>query len=188
VFWPCPSEDHPGTPRLFEGGAFPSRRQGALRGGGVPRERRPLDDSSRPTSPPAGWCRTTFRDPDPADRALVDQYPEPRSRSTRASPTRWDRADDWVTVATRARRDHAAGSGGAHHPARHGLHPVPLAGGAEREPADPPHPRPEEQDPRVQGLRLPPAKGGRAARVGEGLAARRRSQRAPRRRPLRVVS
>ena len=22
VFWPCPSEDHPGTPRLFEGGRF----------------------------------------------------------------------------------------------------------------------------------------------------------------------
>src|SRR6185295_8822384 len=22
VFWPCPSEDHPGTPRLFEGGQF----------------------------------------------------------------------------------------------------------------------------------------------------------------------
>jgi assimilatory nitrate reductase catalytic subunit len=22
VFWPCPSEDHPGTPRLFEGGKF----------------------------------------------------------------------------------------------------------------------------------------------------------------------
>ena len=22
VFWPCPSEDHPGTPRLFEGGCF----------------------------------------------------------------------------------------------------------------------------------------------------------------------
>ena len=22
VFWPCPTEDHPGTPRLFEGGRF----------------------------------------------------------------------------------------------------------------------------------------------------------------------
>ena len=22
VFWPCPSDDHPGTPRLFEGGRF----------------------------------------------------------------------------------------------------------------------------------------------------------------------
>jgi assimilatory nitrate reductase catalytic subunit len=22
VFWPCPTEDHPGTPRLFEGGKF----------------------------------------------------------------------------------------------------------------------------------------------------------------------
>ncbi len=29
VFWPCPSEDHPGTPRLFEPGSFNSVAKGA---------------------------------------------------------------------------------------------------------------------------------------------------------------
>ncbi len=36
---------------------------------------------------------------------------------------------DWVTVTTRRSGDHAAGDGGADHPARHGLHSLPLAGG-----------------------------------------------------------
>ena len=40
VFWPCPTEDHPGTPRLFEGGPVLScRRQGSIHRDRVPRER-----------------------------------------------------------------------------------------------------------------------------------------------------
>ena len=31
VFWPCPSEEHPGTPRLFEGGAFHHLSRGGSR-------------------------------------------------------------------------------------------------------------------------------------------------------------
>ena len=49
VFWPCPTLDHPGTPRLYEGLAVrPSRRQGALPAGrlaaGRRRARRRLSD------------------------------------------------------------------------------------------------------------------------------------------------
>ncbi len=54
VFWPCPADDHPGTPRLFAE-AFPTPTAGR----GSPR-RAPPTPPSRPTpttrtcSPPAG--------------------------------------------------------------------------------------------------------------------------------------
>ena len=48
VFWPCPAEDHPGTPRLFEGGnSF------------IPMER--PDSSSRTIGNPAIRSMTSFR-------------------------------------------------------------------------------------------------------------------------------
>ena len=53
------------------------------------------------------------------------------------------------------RRSRCPAHGGAHHPARHGLHPLPLARRPQRQPADAPHARPAQQDPGVQGLGLP---------------------------------
>ena len=61
VFWPCPSADHPGTPRLFEGGpVLPSRRQGALPRRGVPPARGGRRTRSIPSSSPrAAWSRSS---------------------------------------------------------------------------------------------------------------------------------
>ena len=49
--------------------------------------------------------------------------------------------------------DDAAGAGGQHDPARHGVHPVPLGRPPGRQPADQPGPRPDLEDARVQGRR-----------------------------------
>lgn len=47
LFWPCPSDDHPGTPRLFSSGfATPDGRARI-----VPVEHRPVDDDLRPDAP-----------------------------------------------------------------------------------------------------------------------------------------
>src|SRR6185503_9536215 len=57
------------------------------------------------------------------------------------------------------------------HPARHDLHPVSLAGREERQPADGRRAGPGEQDPAVQGVRLPGAEGPRAARLRRNAGA-----------------
>ena len=61
--------------------------------------------------------------------------------------------------------------GGAHDPAGHGLHPVPLAGRAQRQPADAPHARSAQQDPRVQGLGLPASRKSASGRPREDRGA-----------------
>ena len=105
VFWPCPSEDHPGTPRLFEGGQFfhpdgkarfvvteyrAERRSGRRGVPGLP--------DHRPGGEPV-----PLRHPDPAHRAAGRPVSRSRaSRSTRGSPSALGIADgDWVTVTTR---------------------------------------------------------------------------------------
>ena len=82
VFWPCPSLDHPGTPRLFEDGKFlPSRRQGALSNDRMARDRRSARRRvSRSSSPPAAWS-TMYLSGTQTRRIgpLVEQYPEPQA-------------------------------------------------------------------------------------------------------------
>ena len=80
VFWPCPSADHPGTPRLFEGGKFfhPDGRARFqvvdYRESGDPRDEEfPLFlTTGRVVSQYLSGTQTRRIGP------LVDQYPEPR--------------------------------------------------------------------------------------------------------------
>ncbi len=78
VFWPCPTLDHPGTPRLFEGGRFfHPGRQGAVHGHRVARERRSGRTRSFPIYLTTGRVVSQYLSGTQTRRigALVDQYP-----------------------------------------------------------------------------------------------------------------
>ncbi|HUF17649.1 MAG TPA: molybdopterin oxidoreductase family protein [Thermoanaerobaculia bacterium] len=90
VFWPCPSEDHPGTPRLFEPGSwnvvakgagpfyFPDGKARFV----VPEYRPPAEDvdDEYPVILTTGRVISQFLSGTQTRRIgpLVDQYPEPR--------------------------------------------------------------------------------------------------------------
>ena len=80
VFWPCPSEDHPGTPRLFEGGRF-HHPDGRARFHAV-RYRPPAEDTDAeyPTILTTGRVVSQFLSGNQTRRIgpLVDQYPTPK--------------------------------------------------------------------------------------------------------------
>ncbi len=104
VFWPCPSEDHPGTPRLFEGNRFyhPDGRARFVvteyRSSGDP-----VDDSF-PTYLTTGRVVSHYLSGTQTRRigALVDQYPEPRVEiHPRLAESLGIANDDWVEVKTR---------------------------------------------------------------------------------------
>ncbi len=80
VFWPCPTLDHPGTPRLFEGGRF-FHPDGKARF--MPLEWRESGDpvdSEFPVFLTTGRVVSQYLSGTQTRRigALVDQYPEPR--------------------------------------------------------------------------------------------------------------
>ena len=80
VFWPCPSPEHPGTPRLFEGGRF-AHPDGRARF--HPIEYRPpaeVTDEVYPVILTTGRVVSQFLSGTQTRRIgpLVDQYPEPR--------------------------------------------------------------------------------------------------------------
>ncbi len=104
VFWPCPTADHPGTPRLFEGGRFFHADGKAhfqvteYRESGDPR----ADDfplfltTGRVVSQYLSGTQTRRIGP------LVDQYPEPRLELHPNLAAEHGIADgDWVRVHTR---------------------------------------------------------------------------------------
>jgi len=80
VFWPCPSEDHPGTPRLFEGGRFyfPDGKARFNVAAYTP----PTEDvdDDYPIILTTGRVVSQFLSGTQTRRIgpLVDQYPEPR--------------------------------------------------------------------------------------------------------------
>jgi len=80
VFWPCPSEDHPGTPRLFEGGRF-HHPDGRARFHAV-HYRPPAEDvdDEYPIILTTGRVVSQFLSGNQTRRIgpLVQQYPEPR--------------------------------------------------------------------------------------------------------------
>ena len=104
VFWPCPSEDHPGTPRLFEGGVsfFPD---GKCRFN-VTRWREsgdPVGDDY-PIYLTTGRVVSQYLSGTQTRRigGLLDIYPEPRVEIHPRLAEKHGIADgDWVTVATR---------------------------------------------------------------------------------------
>ncbi len=104
IFWPCPSLDHPGTPRLFEGGQF-AHPDGKARF--IVAEYRasgdPVDEqfpiyltTGRVVSQYLSGTQTRRIGP------LVDQYPEPRLEIHPELAGALGIADrEWVKVATR---------------------------------------------------------------------------------------
>jgi assimilatory nitrate reductase catalytic subunit len=104
VFWPCPSEDHPGTPRLFENARFfhPDGKAHFQ----VTEYREPGDpvDAEFPIYLTTGRVISQYLSGTQTRRigALVDQYPEPRVEIHPRLAKEYGIADaDWVTVITR---------------------------------------------------------------------------------------
>jgi assimilatory nitrate reductase catalytic subunit len=80
IFWPCPTPDHPGTPRLYEGGRF-GHPDGKAHF--YPIEWRPAaeePDEEYPIILTTGRVVSQFLSGNQTRRigALLDQYPEPR--------------------------------------------------------------------------------------------------------------
>jgi assimilatory nitrate reductase catalytic subunit len=104
VFWPCPSEDHPGTPRLFEGGRF-LHPDGKARF--VVAEYRPSGDpvdDEFPVYLTTGRVVSQYLSGTQTRRIgpLVDQYPEPRLEIHPRLAAQYGIAEgDWVTVESR---------------------------------------------------------------------------------------
>jgi assimilatory nitrate reductase catalytic subunit len=104
VFWPCPSEDHPGTPRLFEGGRTFHPDGKALF---VVAEYRPSGDpvdEHYPVYLTTGRVVSQYLSGTQTRRigALVDQYPDPKVEiHPRLADSLGVRDGDWVTVTTR---------------------------------------------------------------------------------------
>jgi assimilatory nitrate reductase catalytic subunit len=114
VFWPCPSEDHPGTPRLFEPGSFNPVAKGAgpfyFPDGkarfNVADYRQPIDDASPdyPLFLTTGRVVSQFLSGTQTRRIgpLIDQYPEPRIELHPRLAEKLGITDgDWATCETR---------------------------------------------------------------------------------------
>ena len=167
VFWPCPSLDHPGTPRLYEGVAIrSSRRQGALSagrlapGGGRARRRVPnrADDGARRVAVSVGHADAPDRRPRRSVSAAAMRDPSAAGGVARRRRRR-----------LRPRREPARGgrrprAGGEDHPAGHRLRALSLAAGPVCEQLHDPRDRSDLEDSRVQDLRGARIEGDRAVR------------------------
>jgi len=114
VFWPCPSEDHPGTPRLFEPGSWNPIAKGAgpfyFADGkarfNVAEYRPPAEevDSEYPIILTTGRVISHYLSGTQTRRIgpLVDQYPEPRVEIHPQLAQQLGIIDgDWITVGSR---------------------------------------------------------------------------------------
>ncbi len=104
VFWPCPSLNHPGTPRLFEGGRFFHEDGKAYfpklewRDSGDP------VDQEFPVYLTTGRVVSQYLSGTQTRRigALVDQYPEPKLEiHPRLAEQNGIKTGDWVEITTR---------------------------------------------------------------------------------------
>ena len=173
VFWPCPSLDHPGTPRLYEGGRF-GHADGKAHF--QPVEWRPAaeePDDDYPIVLTTGRVVAHYLSGTQTRRigALVDQMPAALLRDPSA-PGRRRSASPTATVVTRrepARRGRRARAGGQDHPARHRVRPLSLAARSRR-------PTAARSARSIRSRRSPSTRSARCA--CEGRAARRRDRRA----------
>ena len=156
LFWPIPEAGHPGHPRLHEGGQF-HFPDGRARFHAVPYKlSAEVVDDEYPVLLTTGRVVSQYLSGTQTRRiaALVAQYPEPLCEMHPKLADPLGVVDgDLVTVTSRRGDDHAAGARGQHDPARHRVHPVPLARSQGREPADHPCRRSAVEDARVQGRR-----------------------------------
>ncbi len=114
VFWPCPSPEHPGTPRLFEEGSWNPIAQGKGRfyfpDGRARFHVAPYTlpaedvDAEFPVILTSGRVVSQFLSGNQTRRIgpLVDQYPEPRIEIHPQLATQYGIADgDWVRIESR---------------------------------------------------------------------------------------
>jgi len=104
VFWPCPTEEHPGTPRLFEGGTFLHPDGKARFVVAEYRESGDPIDEAFPHYLTTGRVVSQYLSGTQTRRIgpLLDQFPEPRVElHPRLAGTLGIRDGDWVTVTTR---------------------------------------------------------------------------------------
>ena len=182
VFWPCYSEDprtgaaiddHPGTPRLFERGSY----NPVAKGSGpfyfpdgrarfnVAEYRPPVDDASEeyPIYLTTGRVVSQFLSGTQTRRIgpLVKQYAEPRIEMHPRLAAKLGIADgEWTTAETR--RGTITLKAQVVTTIRPDTIFIPYhwAGPEERESADRGRAGPDQQDPAVQGVRVPRAQGG----------------------------
>lgn len=104
ICWPCPTLDHPGTPRLFEGGRF-FHKDGKARFLATPyRESGDPVDAEYPIYLTTGRVVSQYLSGTQTRRigALVDIYPEPRIEiHPRLAKQHGITDGDWVILATR---------------------------------------------------------------------------------------
>jgi assimilatory nitrate reductase catalytic subunit len=104
VFWPCPSLDHPGTPRLMEGGRS-FHADGKCRFTATQwRESGDPVDSDFPVYLTTGRVVSQYLSGTQTRRIgeLVDQYPNPRIEiHPRLAAAHGIKEDDWITLTTR---------------------------------------------------------------------------------------
>src|SRR5581483_10320934 len=118
----------------------------------------------------AGGEPVSLRDADAAHRRAGGSVPRAEARdSSQTGRAVWHPERRPGHHHDAAQFHHAAGHGGPHHPARYGVYSVPLAGGSQRQPVDTSHARPAQQDPGIQGIRLPPGEGRRRPRLMFGM-------------------
>ncbi len=104
IFWPCPTEEHPGTPRLFEGGQF-FHKDGKAKF--IVAEYRVSGDpvtEEHPIYLTTGRVVSHYLSGTQTRRigALVDQYPEPRLEiHPRLAEAHGIANEDWVKVTTK---------------------------------------------------------------------------------------
>ncbi|MCM2254224.1 MAG: molybdopterin oxidoreductase family protein [Vicinamibacteria bacterium] len=104
VFWPCPTEDHPGTPRLFEGGRFFHQDGRAHLQSSAWRESGDPVDADFPVYLTTGRVVSQYLSGTQTRRIgpLVDQYPEPRAElHPRLAESLGVEDGDWVAITTR---------------------------------------------------------------------------------------
>ena len=165
LFWPIPEVGHPGTPRLYEGGQF-SHPDGKARFHGVPyRPPAEVVDDEYPVWLTTGRVVSQYLSGTQTRRIAASSSSTP-SRCARCTPSSPSRSASptatWSPSRSRRGEITLPAARRQHHPARHRVHPVPLARRQGREPADHPGGRPAVEDARVQGRRR--ARGARRPR------------------------
>ena len=163
VFWPCPSEDHPGTPRLFAERFHHAGRRARF----FAVEHRPAGeepDAEYPLYFTTGRYQEHYNSG--AQTRLVGAADDGRSRVPRLqTPPAAGPATSASSTGSRGdageppRAGRVRRRGDAGHPPGHAVRPVPLGRPAGGEPADEPRPRPDQPDARVQARRRPHRRG-----------------------------
>ena len=104
IFWPCPSEGHPGTPRLFEDNVFYTPDKKAHFNAVEYRPPAEETDEEYPIVLTTGRVVSQYLSGTQTRRigALVDQYPEPLVEIHPKLAAKFEiKSGDWVTVESR---------------------------------------------------------------------------------------